>query len=98
MEDQKDIPLDRDQILKDGRAEIRVMRQGMFQRIEFTIEMLDSPLGKYPVLVADRQIDMKELIKLSEKLDMPVKGTIGTAFPRGKSGKDFVDLIFGSML
>lgn len=98
MEEQGSQPLDRDQILKDGHVEIRVQRQGVFQRIEFKIEIVDSPYGKYPVLTTERQIDMKELVKLAEKIDLPIKGTIGTAYPKGKSGKDFVDLLYESML
>ena len=98
MEEAGSQQLDRDQILKDGKVEIRVMRQGVFQRIEFVIKLIDGPFGKYPVLATGRQIDMKELVKLAEKIDLPIQGTIGTAYPKGKSGKDFVDLLYESML
>ena len=83
----------RDQLLKMKKAEIRVRRNGMFQRIVFTIKTVEEPYGKYPVLFTDRIIDLSEAVRLAEELQIPVEIPSGTTFPKGKTGKDFVFLM-----
>jgi len=82
----------REEILKTGKAELRVHRKGMFQRIIFTVKIINEPYGKYPVLFTDRVIDLSEAVRLAEELQIPVETPNGRIFPRGKSGKDFVGL------
>ncbi len=79
-------------ILNKGKAEIRVKRSGMLQRITFTIKHVKTPTGEYPVLSTDRLIDFKELVRVAEETKLPVQTPTGTAFPKGTSPKDFIGL------
>ncbi|MCX6776396.1 MAG: hypothetical protein NTY73_00255 [Candidatus Micrarchaeota archaeon] len=78
--------------LKAGKVDIRVMRSGTLQFQEFVIKRLPLPIGQYPVLSVDKFIDMSELLRLAEEYQLPVSAKNGTAFPRGKTAKDFVGL------
>lgn len=82
-----------EEVLRNGKGEYRVHRKGMFQRIIFTVKIIKEPYGEYPVLFTDRIIDMKEAIRLAEELQIPVFTPNGNAFPKGKSGKDFTELM-----
>jgi len=78
--------------LKAGKVDIRVMRSGTLQFQEFVIKRLQLPIGQYPVLSVDKFIDMSELLRLAEEYQLPVSAKNGTAFPQGKTAKDFVGL------
>lgn len=80
------------QILKEGRIEIPVMRSGMLQRIVFEVKRMKTPIGEYPLLSTDRQIDFKEIARVAQETGLPVQTPAGTAFPKGKSAKDFIGL------
>jgi hypothetical protein len=82
----------RDEILRDGKGEIRVLRSGMLQREEFLLRRIDSPYGKYAALELDKFVDLKELLRISSEYDLPVFAKNGKVFPRGKSPKDFAGL------
>ncbi len=84
----------REQIVKDGKAELRVLRKGsMYQRIVFTVKKITTPYGTYPIIVTDRIIDLKDMVRLCEEIKLPIQSPTGTAFPKGTTGKDFVNLI-----
>lgn len=83
----------REQILKQGSAELRVHRKGMFQRIVFTVKKVHEPYGVYPILSTDRMVDLKEAVRLAEELQIPIELPHGKIYPRGKSGKDFINLL-----
>lgn len=85
--------VDREKILKDGKAEIRVFRSGMWQRIIFEVKNITTPSGTYPLLSTERMIDFKELVRVAQETNLPVQAPNGTAFPKGTSPKDFVDLV-----
>ncbi len=78
--------------LKQGKIDIKVMRSGTLQFQEFVVKRLPLPIGQYPVLFIDKFIDMSELLRLAEECQLPVSAKNGTAFPRGKTSKDFVGL------
>ena len=78
--------------LKAGKADIKVMRSGTLQFQEFVVKRLQLPIGQYPVLSVDKFIDMSELLRLAEEYQLPISAKNGTAFPRGKTSKDFVGL------
>ena len=82
----------RDKILKEGKAEIRVFRSGMWQRIVFLVKRIETPFGSYPLLYTDRIIDFKELVRIAQEIGLPIQTPTGTAFPKGTSPKDFVGL------
>jgi len=85
--------LTREQVLKAKKAEYRVFRKGMYQRIIFTVKIIKEPYGEYPVLFSDRIIDIKDAARLSEELQIPLDIPNGKIYPKGKSGKDFVELM-----
>ena len=78
--------------LKHGKVDIKVMRSGTLQFQEFVVKRLQLPIGQYPVLSVDKFIDMSELLRLAEEYQLPVSAKNGTAFPQGKTAKDFVGL------
>jgi len=82
-----------EQILKQGSAELRVHRKGMFQRILFTVKKVHEPYGVYPMLSTDRIIDLREAVRLAEELQIPVEIPHSKIYPRGKAGNDFVHLL-----
>jgi hypothetical protein len=79
-------------IIQKGRIEIPVMRSGMRQRIIFEIKRIKTPMGEYPLLYTDRQIDFREMVRIAQEIGLPVQTPSGTAFPKGKSAKDFIGL------
>jgi hypothetical protein len=78
--------------LKAGKVDIRVTRSGTLQFQEFVVKRLPLPIGQYAVLFVDKFIDMSELLRLAEEYQLPVSAKNGTAFPKGKTSKDFVGL------
>jgi hypothetical protein len=78
--------------LKLGKVDIRVMRSGTLQFQEFMVKRIPSPIGGYPVLFADKFVDMSELLRLAEEYQLPIMAKNGTVFPRGKTSKDFAGL------
>ena len=82
----------REEMLAGGKGEIRVMRAGMYQREEFAVKRISSPLGTYAVLEVDKFIDLKELLRISEEYRLPVFAKNGKVFPKGTSSKDFTGL------
>jgi len=78
--------------LKIGKVDIKVMRSGTLQFQEFQIKRIPSPVGPYAVLSVDKFIDMSELLRLAEEYQLPVSAKNGTAFPQGKTSKDFAGL------
>lgn len=82
----------REEILKNGKGEIRVMRSGMLQREEFLVKRIESPHGTYAVLESDKFIDLKELLRIVEEYNLPVYAKNCKVFPKGKSPRDFVGL------
>lgn len=84
--------IDQNKILKEGKIEMRVLRSGMWQKITFTIKRIKTPDGEYPLLFTDKIIDLKEIVRVAEETNLPVQTPTGTAFPKGKSAKDFIGL------
>ncbi|MEM4348743.1 MAG: hypothetical protein QXN37_04205 [Candidatus Anstonellaceae archaeon] len=78
--------------LEKGEVQIRCKRAGMFQLVEFKIKRLDSPAGKIPYLVAERFVDLQELIRIAEEYSLPVLSPSGKVFPKGKKESDFAGL------
>ena len=83
--------LTRDEIIEKGECKIRVKRQGVFQQLTFNVVWVESPLGEYPALQTDKEIDLAEVIRVAEEYNLPVRAKNGNAFPTGKAVKDFVE-------
>jgi hypothetical protein len=77
-------------ILTEGKAEIRVHRSGMWQRVIFSVKRIDTPTGSYPVLYTDRQIHFAEIARVAEETGLPVQTSAATAFPKGKAAQDYI--------
>ncbi|MFH0818160.1 MAG: hypothetical protein V1909_06035 [Candidatus Micrarchaeota archaeon] len=84
--------MNREEILANGKGEIRVYRAGVYQREEFKVKRIDSPFGRYAALELDKFVDLKELVRVSEEYKLPVFAKNGKAYPKGTSSKDFVGL------
>ncbi|MFH1306334.1 MAG: hypothetical protein ABIH83_01595 [Candidatus Micrarchaeota archaeon] len=82
----------RKKILKGGKTEISVMHSGMRQKFEFNIIREETPVGKVPVLKVDRWINVSELLRIAESLDLPVEGPAGRFFPKGKKAIDYAGM------
>jgi hypothetical protein len=75
---------------KDKKVTYRIKRGGMYQRIIFTMIEQPSPAGPYTLLVTDLQMDLPEITRLSNEIDLPIKAKNGTVFPKGKSLMNFI--------
>ena len=84
--------ISRDDILKAGKAEIRVKHVGIIQFQEFTVKRIPSPIGPYPVLFLDKFIDASEGVRVAEETQLPVQTKNGVFFPKGKASRDFAGL------
>lgn len=72
-----------------GSLKIRVMRNGMFQQLTFTVRRAQLGNVTYMELATDRQVDLSELVKIAEDIGLPVRAQNGQAFPKGTSSTDF---------
>ncbi len=62
---------------------------GMRKRITLTLKKEKHILGEYYILKVN-PIPIKEMIKLSNKLNLPITDGKNKIFPEGKSVKDFL--------
>lgn len=72
-----------------GSVKIRVVRNGMFQQLTFTVRRVQMGNVSYPELSTDRLVDVSELAKIAEDMGLPVEAQNGRAFPKGRSAADF---------
>jgi hypothetical protein len=72
-----------------GSFKIRVVRNGMFQQLTFSIKRETMGNVTFVVLATDRLVDISELTKIAEEMGLPVEAQNGRAFPRGTSATDF---------
>jgi len=81
----------RDEILKQGFAEIRLRRTGTWQRHKFMIVREKTAFGEVSFLVAQfPNLPKTELVRIADEIQLPVKSGDNVAFPKGKMTKDFV--------
>jgi hypothetical protein len=78
--------------LEKGKVELRLKRQGSFQRIEFVVKRF--PLGKaaYAALCTDRIVDAGEMERLAAEMGLPIFSANGKIYPKGTGASDFVGL------
>jgi hypothetical protein len=72
-----------------GSTKIRVVRNGMFQQLTFTVRKVQLGNVLYTELATGRQVDISELSRIAEDYGMPVEAPNGRAFPKGTSAVDF---------
>jgi len=87
-----ELPLNRESILKDGTVNIRVKRAGMLQIQTFIVKREKTPMGDVPYLTIDKFVDIPELMRVANEVQLPLNAKNGKIFPDGKSAKDFAGL------
>ena len=75
-----------------GAFKIRVVRNGMFQQLTFTVKKEQLGNVTYIELATDRLVDISELSKIADDIGLPVKAQNGRAFPKGTSATDFANV------
>lgn len=78
-------------IVKKGSVEAEVRIAGMLQLHKFMATKEKTAFGEIPVLVPEKKVilPLTEAIKVANKLDLPVRSSVGLVFPTGKFAKDF---------
>ena len=80
---------DKEAILRRGWVEVHAVVGGIRQLNTLNVKKERTMWGTVPYLVCDRQLPHAEVIRIAEELQLPVKAGSVSAFPRGKSPKDF---------
>jgi hypothetical protein len=80
------------EIIKNGSVSIRVKRAGMLQFQIFKVRKVELGGGQFTELYVNRMIEISELHRIANELDLPVEAENGRAFPEGKGAKDFMNL------
>ncbi len=80
-----------EEIIKQGGIKIKVKRAGMLQTLEFKTKKISIGKHHFTELFCDRLIDMNELLRIANELNLPIETLNGRAFPKNKSTKDFIE-------
>jgi len=80
------------EILERGYVDIRMWIAGMLQKHRLIVEYEQTPFGKIPYLVIDRQVPEAELLRVANAVQLPVKASNARVFPLGKAPADFTAL------
>ncbi len=80
-----------EEIIKKGGIKIEVKRTGMLQILEFKTKKISIGKNQFIELFCDRIIDINELLRIANELDLPIETKNGRAFPKNKSIKDFIN-------
>lgn len=78
------------EIIKNGAVKIKVKRAGMLQTLEFKVKKINIGKNYFIELFCDRIIDMSELLRIANEVDLPIETLNGRAFPRNKTITDFI--------
>ena len=76
-------------IIKEGSVRIQVKRFGMLQMQVFKIKRIKAGNIEFVELFLPKVIDMSELVRLANELELPIETENGRSFPEGKGAKDF---------
>lgn len=79
-------------VLSKGSLKIRVVRNGMFQQLTFTVKRVKMGNVTYAELSTDRLVDISELSKIANEIGLPVEAQNGRVFPSGTSAPDYSGL------
>ncbi|MBD3210495.1 hypothetical protein GF318_03890 [Candidatus Micrarchaeota archaeon] len=85
------VTINKDEILKKGYVDVKVRAEGMRQSHRLHVKKQQTAHGLVPMLVAQHYIPRKELVKLAEQFQLPVKHKDVVALPKGKMPKDFAE-------
>ncbi|MEK6982913.1 MAG: hypothetical protein AABX38_08315 [Candidatus Micrarchaeota archaeon] len=81
--------ISKEQIISNGFIELQVKFSGVIQRHKFIVKKEKTGFGEVIFLVVNANLPPAEMARLSKELDFPIKSINSTAFPPGKSAKDF---------
>jgi hypothetical protein len=76
-------------IIREGSVRIQVKRFGMLQMQVFKIKRIKTGNIEFVELFLPKVIDMSELVRLANELELPIETENGRSFPEGKGAKDF---------
>ncbi|MEM2908926.1 MAG: hypothetical protein QW590_01365 [Candidatus Bilamarchaeaceae archaeon] len=84
----------KDEILKQGFVIVKVMVNGIRQTHRLNVVKEKSGNGYFSYLMGRYPIPESEMIRLAEELQLPIKSRDMIVFPKGKSKKDFMEVVF----
>jgi len=84
--------LNRERVLREGKALIRVIHSGIAQKIEFLVVREKVPGGEIPFLKTHKPVNAQELLNVANSLKLPVISPTGKFFPRKMGMKDFLGM------
>ena len=90
--------ISKDEILKRGYVDVKVFVSGLRQSHRLQIIRENTVRGAVPYLVCQHYIPTRELVRLAEELQLPVKYKEVTIFPKGKMAGDFTEKIENSVI
>lgn len=82
----------REKAIKDGFFDARVQRSGVLQVLRFKIVREKSAAGIVPFIVPDRQVDLPELLRVCEEMQLPLKCAAGVLVPKGRMLREFAGI------
>lgn len=88
--------LSHEQILVQGFVDLQLRVGGILQTHRFVIVTEKTTYGQVSYLEVKANVVASELAKIAKQLDFPVRSPLGTAFPPGKSSKDFATTDFAT--
>ena len=80
------------EIIRSGSVSIRIKRAGMLQFQTFKVKRIALGKETFVELYLPKIVDVSELHRIANELDLPVEAENGRAFPEGKGAKDFTNL------
>jgi hypothetical protein len=78
--------------IRSGSISLRIKRAGMFQFQTFKIRKITLGKEQFVELYLPKIVDVSELHRIANELDLPVEAENGLAFPEGKGAKDFTNV------
>lgn len=82
----------KEEIIAQGYIDLRARVAGIIQSHRFIVQKEKTGFGEILILVTKGNVTVGELARLSEEIQLPLRSPFGTAFPRGKGPKDFINI------
>jgi cystathionine beta-lyase/cystathionine gamma-synthase len=81
----------KEKIFKEGKFTTTLVHSGMRQNIEFELKTITIAGKNLKVLFTEKPVNLNDLIKLAEQLDIPIQSKTGLIYPPGKKASDFFE-------
>ncbi|MBN1169568.1 hypothetical protein JXA56_00950 [Candidatus Micrarchaeota archaeon] len=85
------VNINREQILKQGYADVKVHVQGLRQNHRLSVMEETTSQGTIKYLVSKLYIPTHEMVRIAEELQFPIKHNTTVVFPKGKIPRDFLE-------